>query len=50
MAAAPSFYQATDLQLKPGLYIAAALQNAGYAGINTIPADHTLLQVLPLRI
>ena len=32
--------------------VAAALQTAGYAGINAIPADHTLLQVhlLPHQI
>ena len=28
---------------------AAALQNAGYAGLNTIPADHTLVQVTALQ-
>ena len=29
---------------------AAALQNVGYAGLNTIPADHTLLQVTARRL
>ena len=49
MAAAAISCQATILELKHALYIAAALQNAGYAGTNAIPADHTLLQVLPFQ-